>query len=86
MLTCSWVTPWIAEHELLQAEAPAEMAGLHMRVAAMHSKCMQSQRFMAAVQREAAGMTAREVEQLQVIIIRTIMIIIMENVYLASRH
>ena len=77
MLTCSCVTPWIPEHELLQAEVPPEVAGLHMRVAAMHSKCMQSQRFMAAVQQEAAGMTARQVEQLQVIIsIITIMIII----------
>lgn len=66
MLTCSCVTPWIPEHELLQAEAPPEVAGLHVRVAAMHSKCMQSQRFMTAVQREAAGMTARQVEQLQV--------------------
>ncbi|DBA75340.1 hypothetical protein WJX77_001634 [Trebouxia sp. C0004] len=67
-ITAWCVTPWIPEHELLQAEAPPEVAGLHIQVAAMHSKCMQSQRFMVALQREAAGMTARQVEQLQVLL------------------
>ncbi len=60
------MTPWLPEHNLPQPEAPPELTALHVLVAAMHDKCMQSERFMAAVERAAAGMTARQVEQLQV--------------------
>ena len=63
---CSCVTPWIPDHDLPQPEVPPEVAGLRALVAAMHDKCMQSERFMGAVERQAAGMTAGQVEQLQV--------------------
>lgn len=60
------MTPWLPEHQLLQPESPAEVTALQTLVSAMHNKCMQSELFMCAVQREAGGMTARQVEQLQV--------------------
>ena len=49
-----------------QPEPPEEVSALHRFAAAMHTKCMVSDQFMVAIQQEAACMTARQAEQLQV--------------------
>ena len=58
------MTPWIPEHDLPVPEVPEAVAALHVLVAAMHTKCIHSMRFMRAVEREAAKMTVKQSEQL----------------------
>ena len=65
-LSCSCVTPWLPEHDQPASEAPPEVIALQGLLKAIHNRCMQSERFMAAIEGEAARMTARQVEQLQV--------------------
>ena len=60
------MAPWLPDHEASQCELPEEVSALHAQAAAMHSKCMASDHFMAAIQQEAACMTARQAEKLQV--------------------
>lgn len=65
-LCYSCVTPWLPDHTASQPELPPEVLALHGLAAAVHSQCMANDRFMAAIQQEAAGMTAKQVEQVQV--------------------
>ena len=60
------MAPWLPDHEASQTELPEEVSALRGLAAVMHSKCMASDQFMAAIQQEAARMTARQAEQLQV--------------------
>ena len=65
-LCYSCVTPWLPDHPASQPELPPEVLALHGLAAAMHSQCMANDRFMAAIQQEAAHMTAKQAEQVQV--------------------
>lgn len=60
------MVPWLPDHEALQPELLEEVSALHGLAAAMHTKCMTSDHFMATIQQEAARMTAKQAEQLQV--------------------
>lgn len=65
------MTPWLPDHEASQPELPEELSALQALAAAVHSKCMASDQFMATIQQQAARMTARQTEQLQVGHLRT---------------
>ena len=60
------MTRWLPDHEASQPEPPEELSALQGLAAAMHSRCMASDQFMTTVQQEAAHMTAKQAEQLQV--------------------
>ena len=60
------MTHWLPDHDASQPEPPEEVSALQGLAAALHSKCMASDQFMATIQQEAARMTAKQAEQLQV--------------------